>query len=133
MDRLPWARWHWMVVIAIGITWILDGLEVTIVGAIASVPTEPGALHLGGEYAAINSAIDALIPRGSPPDERAHAGPKPQPIGARRRSVTSGRAGTPGPRLADNCKAVARNRQVASRTAERATNIERRRAEVDRL
>lgn len=30
MDRLPWSRWHWLVVIALGITWILDGLEVTI-------------------------------------------------------------------------------------------------------
>ncbi len=34
LDRLPWAKWHWMVVIGLGITWILDGLEVTIVGAI---------------------------------------------------------------------------------------------------
>jgi MFS family permease len=34
LDRLPWARWHWMIVIGLGITWILDGLEVTIVGAI---------------------------------------------------------------------------------------------------
>jgi MFS family permease len=34
LDRLPWARWHWIVVIGLGITWILDGLEVTIVGAI---------------------------------------------------------------------------------------------------
>lgn len=35
LDRLPWSRWHWTVVAALGITWILDGLEVTIVGAIA--------------------------------------------------------------------------------------------------
>ena len=41
MDRLPWARWHWLVVAALGSTWILDGLEVTIVGAIAGVLTEP--------------------------------------------------------------------------------------------
>jgi MFS family permease len=41
MDRLPFARWHWLVIAALGITWILDGLEVTIVGAIASVLTEP--------------------------------------------------------------------------------------------
>ena len=34
LDRLPWARWHWMVVVGLGITWILDGLEVTIVGSI---------------------------------------------------------------------------------------------------
>src|SRR5215204_7131762 len=41
MDRLPWARWHWLVVVALGITWILDGLEVTIVGNIAGRLTEP--------------------------------------------------------------------------------------------
>ncbi|MGZ3679598.1 MAG: MFS transporter [Ktedonobacterales bacterium] len=46
MDRLPWSRWHWLVVIALGITWILDGLEVTIVGSIASVLTKPETLNL---------------------------------------------------------------------------------------
>jgi MFS family permease len=35
LDRLPWSRFHWLVVVALGITWILDGLEVTIAGAIA--------------------------------------------------------------------------------------------------
>lgn len=46
LDRLPWSRWHWTVVIALGITWILDGLEVTIVGAVASVLTSRATLHL---------------------------------------------------------------------------------------
>lgn len=41
MDRLPWSRWHWLVVMALGITWILDGLEVTVVGNIASRLTDP--------------------------------------------------------------------------------------------
>ena len=41
LDRLPWARWHWLVVIGLGTVWILDGLEVTIVGAIASRLTDP--------------------------------------------------------------------------------------------
>ena len=36
LDRLPWARFHWMVVIGLGTVWILDGLEVTIVGSIAA-------------------------------------------------------------------------------------------------
>ena len=31
MDRLPWAKWHWMVVLGLGLVWVLDGLEVTIV------------------------------------------------------------------------------------------------------
>jgi MFS family permease len=37
LDRLPWSRWHWRVVIALGVAWVLDGLEVTIVGSLGSV------------------------------------------------------------------------------------------------
>jgi len=43
LDRLPWSRWHWLVVIGLGTVWILDGLEVTIVGAIAGRLTEKGS------------------------------------------------------------------------------------------
>jgi MFS family permease/CBS domain-containing protein len=43
MDRLPWSRFHWMVVIGLGTVWILDGLQVTIVGAIAPRLTEKGS------------------------------------------------------------------------------------------
>jgi MFS family permease len=35
IDRLPWGRFHTLVVVALGITWILDGLEVTLAGAVA--------------------------------------------------------------------------------------------------
>jgi MFS family permease len=133
LDRLPWSRWHWMVVVGLGTVWILDGLEVTIVGSMSDALANPktglgmssfdvgmaGALYvagacigalffgqltdkfgrkklflltlavytvatvltafsmtptwyfacrfltgagIGGEYAAINSAIDELIP-----------------------------------------------------------------------
>jgi MFS family permease len=34
LDRLPWSRFHWLLVIALGITWVLDGLEVTVVGSV---------------------------------------------------------------------------------------------------
>lgn len=37
LDRLPWSRWHWRVVIALGVAWVLDGLEVTLVGSVGSV------------------------------------------------------------------------------------------------
>ncbi len=37
LDRLPWSRWHWLVVIGLGVTWILDGLEVTLAGAVGAV------------------------------------------------------------------------------------------------
>ncbi|NMH99291.1 MFS transporter [Pseudonocardia acidicola] len=43
LDRLPWSRFHWRIVIGLGTVWILDGLEVTIVGAVASRLTEPGS------------------------------------------------------------------------------------------
>jgi len=33
MDRLPWARFHWMIVVGLGVSWILDGLEIQIVSA----------------------------------------------------------------------------------------------------
>jgi MFS family permease len=43
LDRLPWSRFHWRIVIGLGTVWILDGLEVTIVGAIAPRMTEAGS------------------------------------------------------------------------------------------
>jgi MFS family permease len=43
LDRLPWAKFHWLVVIGLGTVWILDGLEVTIVGSIAPRLTEHGS------------------------------------------------------------------------------------------
>lgn len=46
LDRLPWSRFHTLVVAALGITWILDGLEVTLVGSIAGALKQSHALHL---------------------------------------------------------------------------------------
>ncbi|MEW2086625.1 MFS transporter [Streptomyces sp. NPDC005283] len=43
LDRLPWSRWHWMIVIGLGTVWILDGLEVTVVGNIAARLSEDGS------------------------------------------------------------------------------------------
>lgn len=43
LDRLPWSRWHWMIVIGLGTVWILDGLEVTIVGSMAGRLSEDGS------------------------------------------------------------------------------------------
>ncbi|MBI1182168.1 MAG: MFS transporter [Alphaproteobacteria bacterium] len=44
MDRLPWSRFHWTILIALGVTWILDGLEVTLKGAVSSVLQDPQSL-----------------------------------------------------------------------------------------
>jgi MFS family permease len=43
LDRLPWSRFHWLVIIGLGTVWILDGLEVTIVGSIGDRLTEKGS------------------------------------------------------------------------------------------
>jgi MFS family permease len=46
MDHLPWSRWHRLVVTALGVTWVLDGLEVSIVAALGPVLTHTTTLHL---------------------------------------------------------------------------------------
>ena len=49
LDRLPWSRFHWLVIISLGIAWVLDGLEVTIVGSLSGALTESPVLHLTAE------------------------------------------------------------------------------------
>ena len=46
LDRLPWSSWHWLIVVSLGATWILDGLEVTLAGALGGVLTLPETLGL---------------------------------------------------------------------------------------
>ncbi|MGH7907181.1 MAG: MFS transporter, partial [Candidatus Binataceae bacterium] len=46
LDRLPWSRFHWLLIAGLGITWILDGLEVTLMGAISGVLQRPDVLGL---------------------------------------------------------------------------------------
>lgn len=45
LDRLPWGRFHTLVVAALGITWVLDGLEVTLAGAVAGALKQSPALQ----------------------------------------------------------------------------------------
>ncbi|WP_320670484.1 MFS transporter [Patulibacter defluvii] len=69
LDRLPWSRWHWMVIVGLGTVWILDGLEVTIVGAIGGRLEEPGSgLHLtasqtgvAGTIYVVGACVGALV------------------------------------------------------------------------
>jgi MFS family permease len=46
LDRLPWSRWHWLIVVALGATWILDGLEVTLAGSLGAILTHRETLAL---------------------------------------------------------------------------------------
>jgi MFS family permease len=65
LDRLPWARWHWVVLAGLGTVWILDGLEVTIVGSLGERLTDPaGGLHLtdtGVGFAATCYVVGAVL------------------------------------------------------------------------
>ena len=49
LDRLPWSRFHLLVVLALGITWVLDGLEVTIVGSIGPILQDKSTLGLSAQ------------------------------------------------------------------------------------
>ncbi len=53
LDRLPWSRFHWLVVFALGTAWILDGLEVTIVGSLAGALSDSPVLHLTGRQVGV--------------------------------------------------------------------------------
>ncbi|MBV8302125.1 MAG: MFS transporter [Candidatus Dormibacteraeota bacterium] len=46
MDRLPWTRFHWLVIAGLGVSWILDGLEIQIVALVGTVLQDKGTLHL---------------------------------------------------------------------------------------
>jgi len=59
LDRLPWSRFHTLILFGLGITWILDGIEVTIVGAIAPVLRERATLGLSA--AQIGNAASAYV------------------------------------------------------------------------
>jgi len=57
LDRLPWSRFHWLLVVGLGITWVLDGLEVTLMGAISAVLQRPDVLHFtAAQIGSISSA-----------------------------------------------------------------------------
>src|SRR5437764_3185587 len=68
LDRLPWARFHWLVVFALGASWAIDGLEVTLTGAVSGVLQHPETLHLDSEqigglgaFYLIGAVVGALI------------------------------------------------------------------------
>ena len=58
MDRLPWARWHWLIVIGLGTVWILDGIEVTIVGSLSeALKSESTGLGLSSSDIGMAGAV----------------------------------------------------------------------------
>src|SRR5258706_1117968 len=64
LDRLPWSPWHWRVVIALGVSWLLDGLEVTVAGSLGPALQRPDTLGLtAGEIGwAASAYIGGAVP-----------------------------------------------------------------------
>src|ERR1700731_4769948 len=56
LDRLPWGRFHWLVIVALGVTWILDGLEVTLAGSLAGALRESPTLHFSDTQVGLASS-----------------------------------------------------------------------------
>jgi MFS family permease len=46
LDRMPWSRWHWLIVVSLGAIWVLDGLEVTLAGSLGGILTRRETLGL---------------------------------------------------------------------------------------
>src|ERR1700760_4769526 len=68
LERLPWSRFHLLVVVGLGVTWILDGLEVTIVGSLGPALQSTETLHLSSanlgavaSFYVVGAVLGALI------------------------------------------------------------------------
>ncbi len=57
LDRLPWSPWHWRIVIALGITWLLDGLETMLGGALVGILKDPRTLHLSDSQIGLSATL----------------------------------------------------------------------------
>ena len=60
MDRLPWSSWHWLVAVALGITWLLDGLEVTLAGTLGGILRNKRALGLSDSEVGLSATTYLL-------------------------------------------------------------------------
>src|SRR5437868_8780420 len=68
LDRLPWSRFHWRVILGLGTAWILDGLEIQIVATVGTVLQDKGTLHLStadvgllGSVYLLGEVVGALV------------------------------------------------------------------------
>src|SRR2546430_3268868 len=68
MDRLPWTRFHWLVIVGLGVSWILDGLEIQIVSTVGTVLQDRATLHLSsgdvgllGSVYLLGEVVGALV------------------------------------------------------------------------
>ena len=81
LDRLPWGRFHTLVVAALGVTWILDGLEVTLAGALSgALERKPGPALFQHRYRARQQRVSRRRCVGRAWLRLAHRPARPQEI-----------------------------------------------------
>src|SRR5216683_3076013 len=56
LDALPWSHFHTLVIVALGITWVLDGLEVTLTGAVSGALKASPSLRLSDAQVGISAS-----------------------------------------------------------------------------
>jgi MFS family permease len=64
LDRLPWTRFHWMIVVGLGVSWVLDGLEIQIVASAGYQDTlhmNSAQVGLAGTVYLIGEVVGALV------------------------------------------------------------------------
>ncbi len=57
MDRLPWTRFHWLVVVGLGVSWILDGIEIQIVSSMGGALQSAQTLHLSSAQVGATASV----------------------------------------------------------------------------
>src|SRR5947209_18835748 len=57
LDRLPWTRFHWLVIIGLGVSWILDGLEIQIAATVGTVLQDRATLHLSSSDVGLMGSV----------------------------------------------------------------------------
>src|SRR5437764_10063360 len=57
IDRLPWSKFHTRMVVALGVAWILDGLEITVAGAVAAVLNKNSTLGLSASKVGLIATV----------------------------------------------------------------------------
>jgi MFS family permease len=60
LDRLPWSLFHLRVIIALGVTWVLDGIEITIAGSIANRLRDARTPHLTSSEVGLGASVHLL-------------------------------------------------------------------------
>jgi len=64
MDRLPWTRFHWMIVIGLGVSWVLDGLEIQIIasnGFAEDLHMDAAQIGFAGTIYLVGQVIGSLV------------------------------------------------------------------------